>query len=106
MVTVSGAMDKRADFKRMVDTDEVWIMAFRKPKLGQGRLLGRFVDRNIFVGTVIASREEIAKVSYAAVAARVIDTWDEVTGGIPPMRSNNFEDYFGPQHIDLDNDYD
>ena len=106
IMTVTRKRGVQADLKLMVDTDEVWIMAFRKPKWGQGRLLGRFVDRNVFVGTVIASRDEIAKAGYPVVAARVIDSWDDITGGIPPIRSTDFEDYLGPQHIDLDNDYD
>jgi hypothetical protein len=105
-MTVTRKMGVRADLELMEDTDEVWIMCFRKPKVGQGRLLGRFVSRNIFVGTRIATREEIANDTYPVVAAGVIDTWDEITGGIRPVRSNNFDDYLGSQFRDLDNEDD
>lgn len=101
-MTVTRRKGVKADLELMVDTDEVWIMCFRKPRWGQGRLLGRFVEKNIFVGTSIATREEIAKATYPVVAAGVIDTWDEITGGIPVLRSMDFADYLGLQFRDLD----
>lgn len=101
LLTVTRKMSVEADLEKMVDTDEVWIMCFRHPRPG-GRLLGRFADKDIFVGTEIDLRENLAGDNYKQAADRVISSWDSLTNRISPVRSNDLNDYLGYTFRDVD----
>jgi hypothetical protein len=102
-ITVSRQKERSADLKKMVDVDEVWVMAFRTPRPG-GRLLGRFVERNVFVGMELELREGLAGDAYATRAAQVISRWENILGSSQPVKSMNLDDYLGPVYRDMDTD--
>lgn len=103
MVSVSRREKPQADFKLLKDVDEVWAFSFRKPKDWQARLLGRFVQKNIFVGIDFRLREALGtKEQYHAAAEKVAEGWDAATGGIKPLRSLLNSDYVSDPILDLD----
>ncbi|WP_231634706.1 hypothetical protein [Novosphingobium sp. KN65.2] len=104
LVSVGRSEDGAPDFKLLEDLDEVWTFAVRKPKDFQARLLGRFVHKDVFVGTRFYLRSDLgAKSNYHRMASEVAEHWDGETGGIRPLRSDSNSDYLGHVMRDLDN---
>lgn len=103
LVTVSRCKgEKRADFKKVVGVEEVWSFCFRQPRPG-GRLLGRFVRENIFVGTCMRDRHELGGSEYRVAAEGVAQNWSIATGSVPFVSSEDLIDYFGTTvYRDLD----
>ena len=105
LISISRAANKKPDFKLLEGLDEVWAFAIRKPKDFQARLLGRFVQKDIFVGTQLYLRTELGSpTQYNAIAAQTATQWDAATGGVKPLRSAANEDYLSYVVRDLDKD--
>jgi hypothetical protein len=104
LVTVSRRREIEADFKLMDEVDEVWITAFRKPRGIQRRLLGRFLEKDVFVGLGLHDRRDLAGRKYVARANDVIADWGNRFGDMQPLRSDRMADYFGHVFRDLDDD--
>lgn len=100
-MTVTRKKGVRADLERLENVDEVWSMCFRTPRPG-GRLLGRFLDRDVFVGLSIHYREDLAGRKYEARAADAVDIWNSKVAPATPVRSNQLSDYLGHTYRDLD----
>lgn len=95
------------DLERLEDTDgvdEVWALCFRKPRPGW-RLLGRFLERDVFVALAAYDRHDLAPESNYAARAR--DTMAEWTNrGLPePLRGTNVDDYLGGIYLDVDEEH-
>ena len=103
LVTVSREAKTKPDFKLLQNIDEIWAFSIRKPKDFQARLLGRFVQKDIFVATEIYLRSALGHpTQYHTAAVKVADGWDTITGGIKPLRSTSTKDYLGHQVRDMD----
>lgn len=107
LVTVSRARgDKQADLKQVVGVNEVWSFCFRRPRPG-GRLLGRFLDENIFVGTELKDRHDLGGKEYRIAAENVASKWMVTTGNAPFVSSSDLSAYLGQTNYrDLDDDDD
>lgn len=103
-LTVARTMGPEADLKQLMEVDEVWALAFRKPKsFGQGRLLGRFLERDLFVGLGLYLRDELAGDAYAEKAADAVALWRERIDW-EPIKSAHLDDYLSFDYRDLDAD--
>lgn len=92
--------DDPANFKRLEDHDEAWVMAFTKPKQEQWRLFGRFADKDLFVGLLLKPRKELwPEERYQEAAEEMIASWSFER---EPLRSEELEDYFSGTIIDKD----
>jgi hypothetical protein len=83
--------NKLPDIERLENEDEVWAFCIRKPPPGW-RLLGRMIDKDIFVALRAYDKCELVK-NYAAAAAQVRVDWDGLFGVIPPFRGGVVSDY-------------
>lgn len=102
--TVSRRESPRADLKRMVGVDEVWVLCFRKPKSGgQGRLFGRFAQKDVFVGLSAELRDNLGGSAYSDRANEAIAIWNERVG-FSVFQSDHLEDYLSPVFRDMDAD--
>ena len=104
-VTVSREFEERADLKKMVGPDDVWVLCFRNPRPG-GRLLGRFYEQDVFIGFALHTREELGGDSYTEKAAEVIAAWNGLLPVSNPVRSGDLADYVSPHFKDMDVDDD
>lgn len=103
-ITVSRATEPHADLKRMIDVDEVWVLCFRKPRSGgQGRLLGRFIEKDVFVGLAAHLRDDLGGAAYANRAGDAISLWDDQIN-CTVLRGESLGDYLSPNFRDMDND--
>lgn len=94
---------RRPDVERLSGLDEVWVMCFRRPPPGW-RLFGRFVAKNIFVGTALKDRHECGRRSrYTAIAESVIDLWNHDPFRLPVIRGSVWQDYLDGTVADVDN---
>jgi hypothetical protein len=101
-VTRKSAED--ADLEQLENLDEVWALCFRKPRPGY-RLLGRFLERDMFVGFRLYDRHTLdGKKVYSARAAEIIDTWKRDFGSFGPLRSKHLSAYLSGVVRDVDQD--
>ena len=105
LVSVSRQMEVKADLKRMVGVDEIWTLCFRSPRPG-GRLLGRFIDQDIFVGLGLFTREELGGNAYTERGNEAVATYERLLPNSPTVRSAELGDYMSQFYKDLDNDDD
>lgn len=105
LVRVSRQMDVEADLKCMVGVDEIWVLCFRTPRPG-GRLLGRFIERDLFVGLGLYTREELAGAAYTQRGKDAVAEYERLLPHSPTVRSADLKDYLSPHFKDLDNDDD
>ena len=92
----------RATLKRLTGVDEVWSMSFKQPPPGW-RLVGRFLERNVFVGLGLYPRPDLDPFAqYTARAAEVIAAWNGLIGDQAPLTSSNGENYLGNMSYDVD----
>lgn len=102
-VSVSRQLEPKADLKQLVDVGEMWELAFRKPRSGgQGRLLGRFASKGVFVGLGIYLRDELGG-DFANAASIASKLWDEKLS-FPPLVSDDLSDYLYGGFRDMDQD--
>jgi hypothetical protein len=93
LVSVS-ATGKRSDLEQLIGLDEAWALCFRKPKPGW-RVLGRFVEPNVFVGLKAYDRIDLgsAKGRYGEMAQAMIDEWGRILPDAPPLRASAMSGY-------------
>jgi len=101
LVYVSRNRAKNTHLERLVGVDEVWAMCFRRPRPG-GRLLGRFIERDVFVGLGAHDRHDLAGANYTFRAREAIALWDEKLNGVNPVRSDDLSQYLSGVYRDVD----
>lgn len=97
---VTGSMrgdhdNRKPDFERLEDVDEVWVMCFRQPKFDQWRLMGRFAAFNAFVGLAFFRRAYLdGQKKYHNFAEQFDARWPNTgTQAIPIHRGTTIDDY-------------
>lgn len=95
LVSVSRERDAEVDFKLMDEVEDVWILAFRKPRASQRRLLGRFLAKDVFVGLGLYARGSLYGGNYTIRGQEVIDEWQRIFGDQVPVSSTRLDDCFG-----------
>jgi hypothetical protein len=104
LITVSRKMGvHKPDLEKLVGPDEVWVLCFRSPRPG-GRLLGRFLEKDIFVGLGIYLREDLGGAEYELAAANAVNQWAALLGPAQPIRSDDLDDYISATYRDMDDD--
>jgi hypothetical protein len=99
---ISRKSAKDCDLEQLEDVDEVWALCFRKPRPGW-RLLGRFIERNTFIGLRLCDRKELGfRPNYEREAASVIEDWITCFGSNDPLRGVDFGQYVGGHYKDVD----
>jgi hypothetical protein len=84
------------DLERLDDVDEVWAMCFRDPGPGW-RMLGRFVEKDTFIGLTIHDRHALTKGAYKVAAEAVIPIWEDLFRADQLLRGDTIYDYLsGP----------
>lgn len=104
-IGISRQMEVEADLKLMVGVDEIWALCFRSPRPG-GRLLGRFIERDLFVGLGLFTREELAGTAYTERGNEAAAEYERLLPHSPTVRSADLNDYLSPHFKDLDDDDD
>lgn len=102
-ITVTRRKGVEADLERLVGPDDVWVLCFRSPRPG-GRLLGRFFEKDVFVGLRLKEREELGGRRYEECAREVEGEWSRLLRSSNPVRSNSVDDYISMLYKDLDVD--
>ena len=107
LISVSRTRDRAAVLKKIDNADAVWSFAYRKPRPGW-RLIGRFLERDAFVGLSMKSRSFLGRDENAFTdeAWEVVKAWNQLLPGLDPVRSDDVEDLLSPLFWDLDNDDD
>ena len=86
---------RKPDFEKLEDVDEVWVMCFRDPKMSQWRLMGRFVERDYFVGLCLFCRTYLGnRRHYNSVAEQFAQDWVVKTGNMKFLRGTSVNEYF------------
>lgn len=94
---VTGSMsgdsrNRKPNFERLLNVDEVWVMCFRNPHYEQWRLMGRFAAFNAFVGLAFFRRAFLdGDAKYQKTAEEFVAKWPSAE--IPFFRGNTIEDY-------------
>ena len=104
LVTVSliGNSKAKPDLERLQGLDEVWALCFREPRPGW-RFLGRFAQRNLFVGLRAYDRHTLGTIAkYHRQAEKIIDDWKSLLGDLQPQRGSNVSDYLSGVWRDVD----
>lgn len=93
-VGMSRARDGAA-IKRLEGGDEVWSLCIRhQGPGGKGwRILGRFAERDFFVGLLHAPRICLNDPMEQMLFATVAEMWAAKFPGLEPLRSNDVSDY-------------
>lgn len=100
-VTLTYKKRARPDLERLDDLDEVWAMCFRKPRPGW-RLLGRFVQKDSFVGLGLYDRRDLStRAKYVSAATQAIVDWKAIFGGLAPLNGQGPDDYLSVPFLDL-----
>jgi hypothetical protein len=103
IVSVCLCGEHNADLKRLQDVDEVWVLCFRKVRMNQWRVLGRFSRQDCFVGLTIHRRDEIGtRKKYTKAASDFISFWNIALRGAQPLRGSHWVDYLTGPVQDLD----
>lgn len=95
---------RQVDLEKLENVDEVWALCLRKPPPGW-RILGRFLEQNLFVGLKIYPRHELGTIAkYTQAASEIEKEWASYFGAIPPLRSSKMGDYLGEIFRDVDDE--
>lgn len=100
-ITVGRRRETDAHFKLLEGVDEVWALCFRKPRPGW-RVLGRFLEPDVFVGLREADRHELVGRRYAELASEVVQQWQLRFGPLEPFRSDDLTAYLTGLVRDVD----
>ena len=104
LLCVTRKSAKDADLEQLEEVDDVWALCFRKPRPGY-RLLGRFLERDMFVGFRLYDRRTLdGKKVYSTRAVEIIDSWKRDFGSLNPMSSKNLSAYLSGVVRDVDQD--
>jgi hypothetical protein len=102
LLSVTRKSAEDADLEQLEDLDDVWALCFRRPRPGY-RVLGRFLERDMFVGFRLYDRHTLdGKKVYTARAAEIIHDWKRDFGSIDPLRSKDLTAYLGGVFRDVD----
>jgi hypothetical protein len=102
LLSVTRKSAKDADLEQLENLDDVWVLCFRRPRPGY-RVLGRFLERDIFVGFRLYDRHTLdGKKIYTARAAEIINDWKRDFGSLDPLRSQDLNAYLGGVFRDVD----
>jgi hypothetical protein len=81
--------------------DDVWAMCFRRPKPGW-RLLGRFMERDTFIGLRAYPRSRIGTTErYSLAAYGVIADWEKIFDHVEALRGRSIGDYLSGVYVDV-----
>lgn len=105
MISMSRTRSRDAVLKQIEGADAVWSFAYRTPKPGW-RLLGRFLERDVFVGLSLQSRGFLGRVrdAFTDEAGAVVRSWEHLLPGLDPVRSRAFNDHLTDPIWDFDAD--
>jgi hypothetical protein len=102
-VSLTGAARTKADFKRLTGLNEIWTLCSRKPRSEQYRILGRFADKDIFVGLALFDRETLGNRNNYHMLAQTAETeWNRILPGRKPFAGRSVEAYFGGVYRNVD----
>jgi hypothetical protein len=102
LMTVSRKSAADVELERLENVDEMWSLCFRRPRPGW-RLLGRFLERDLFIGLRIYDRNVLGNIpNYTKLATDTIGDWKEKFGAIEPIRSTDLADYLSGVYRDAD----
>jgi hypothetical protein len=102
LVDISRKSAKNVDLEQLEGIDDVWVLCFRRPRPGW-RILGRFLERDVFVGLHAYDRHELgSKAKYTNAAKAIIEAWKAAFGAIEPLRSPNLDSYLSGVYRDVD----
>jgi hypothetical protein len=98
-----GSHKKKPDFERLTDLEEVWVACARKPWMWQLRIMGRFLDKGVFIGLQIYERIFLGSPeNYNKIASAIPDVWTSIFGVVPAFSARNVDDYLGGVVFDVD----
>jgi hypothetical protein len=101
-VSLAGNSEARPDMERLAEIDEVWALCFRVPNPGW-RFLGRFLQRDLFIGLRAYDRHELGRrKDYHRKAEGVIEDWNSLFEGLEPCRGTRVNDYLSGVWRDVD----
>lgn len=104
-VTVSLLGDpngRRPDIERMRDVEEVWLFCFRRMKLNQWRLMGRFIKSDTFIRLHLYRRSDLAGKAYERRAFEFQTCWDRSFGNRFIRGGTHWTDYLTGTIKDVD----
>jgi hypothetical protein len=104
LVTVSlkGNPTPKPDLERLEDLDEVWALCFRKPAPGW-RILGRFAQRDVFIGFRAYDRHALGRKSnYTEKAQEIPNAWSDLLGPTPILHAETVGAYLSGVYRDVD----
>jgi hypothetical protein len=84
-----------SDIRRLEGADEVWSLCARyKGPGGKGwRILGRFIERDIFIGLTHAPRICLWPPMEEMIFRDVLQRWERTFPGVEPLRGTTPTDY-------------
>ena len=101
IVSITREPEGKADFKKLNDHDEAWVMNFRGPAEGW-RLFGRYARKNLFVGLHLWPRGDcVPWAMYQQRATDMIANWGTRWTNAP-LRSDNYGDFLSDPWDDRD----
>jgi hypothetical protein len=101
-VTVSRKSAEGVDLEQLEDVHEVWALCFRIPRPGW-RLLGRFADRDTFIGLHPYDRIVLdGRPTYTGYARSIIEEWRVIFGDAQPLTGPNTSAYLTGVYRDVD----
>lgn len=88
----------KADLRQMVDGDEVWEVCFRYGAFKSGaRLLGRFKDKDLFLGTRLVRRRPWD----SAELAEAVRVWKAMLPHSNPIRDRELSAYLSERYNEV-----
>lgn len=107
LISVSRRRGRGAVLKKIEHADAVWSFAYRRPRPGW-RLIGRFIERDAFIGLSMKSRSFLGRSenAFTEEAKAIVEVWNRLLPGLDPVRSDDVEELLSPLVWDLDNDDD
>jgi hypothetical protein len=103
-VNVTSRREKTGTtFKRFSEAEGVWSVIFPKPPPGF-RLLGRFVEKDLFVGLNLQSRDDLGGSRYAAEISRTAEAWNALIPAVPYIDDGDVSAFLSEPYYDADNE--
>ena len=92
--------DLRPDLEQLEGFDEAWALCVRVPRPGW-RLLGRFIEKNVFVALKAWDKHTLAG-NYPQAVGEMNVIWDSLLQGQEPLRGALVGDYLSQVFRDVD----
>jgi hypothetical protein len=94
---------KKPVFERLIGLDEVWVMCFRDPKFSQWRMFGRFIEKNVFVGLKLHTREHLGNFeTYNGEGEKFIHLWNKLVPDVGFVKGGGIDEYISEPYINCD----